>query len=319
LSLEQSRAQVLQQLLAERSLIGKLTDAPSWWSYQKAIVERDRAEQTASRASAAQARAEQQLNSQQKEGAAADRIQKAKADLVAASQQFDTAQSASTRARVKVDQLWAEIKKNAPRAFAPSLTLEQARKVLPAATLYVAFSIGEEQTNLFLLDQGEEPQRSLSVHNTAVTQKQLEALADGLRAEIANPKDLSKAVQASRRLFAKLFPEEARKRIAAANRLLISPDGPLWEVPFAALVTNRGGAPKYLGENKAITYTQSLIVFAQSRNDAPRLVKGSPPSVVVLGNPIFDRSPELMASRTPRIRGPQTPRDSTARRERVPV
>src|SRR5262249_21328188 len=153
--------------------------------------------------------------------------------------------------------LWAEIKRNAPRAFAPSLTLEQAQNVLPADTLYIAFSVGAVQTNLFLLNQGEEPEKSLCVHSTAVTQKQLEALVDGLRAQIANPKDLTKAVQASRRLFEKLFPEEARKKIGAAKRLLISPDGPLWDVPFAALVTNIAAAPKYLGEERAITYTQS--------------------------------------------------------------
>jgi CHAT domain-containing protein len=101
--------------------------------------------------------------------------------------------------------------------------------------------------------------------------------------------------------LAKLFPEGARKAIAAAERLLISPDGPLWEVPFAALVTNASGAPRYLGAGKAITYAPSLALFAQSRTEPRRLAPGEKLSAVVVGNPIFKR-PVLLASAKPSSR-----------------
>src|SRR5260370_34538348 len=89
-----------------------------------------------------------------------------------------------------------------------------------------------------------------------------------LREQIARPKNIDDAAVASRNLFAELFPQEAQPALDNATRLIISPDGPLWEVPFASLVTNTKGAPAYLGTEKAITYAQPLTLFAQSRHDA---------------------------------------------------
>src|SRR5262249_35743161 len=85
----------------------------------------------------------------------------------------------------------------------------------------------------------------------------------------------------------------------AAARLLIAPDGPLWEVPFAALVINTRGVPQYLGLDKAITYTPSLTLFAQARRDGPARAKRQKPTAVVVGNPIFDRPPANIAAAAP--------------------
>jgi CHAT domain-containing protein len=84
--------------------------------------------------------------------------------------------------------------------------------------------------------------------------------------------------------------------VQEAGRLLISPDGPLWEVPFAALVTNAAGPPRYLGLEKPITYTQSLTLFAQSRRDQTRQTRGGAVSALVLGSPLFHRGPPPLPS-----------------------
>src|SRR5262249_50700859 len=60
-----------------------------------------------------------------------------------------------------------------------------------------------------------------------------------------------------------------------------------------------------------LTYTPSLALFAQSRHDAPRLAKGSPPAALVLGNPLFERPPLIQAAiaRSPKPK-PRRERDA---------
>jgi CHAT domain-containing protein len=84
--------------------------------------------------------------------------------------------------------------------------------------------------------------------------------------------------------------------VLKSKRLLISPEGPLWQVPFAALVLNAQGPPRYLGAEKPITYTQSLTLFAQAHTDRPHLARGVKPVALVVGNPLFDRIGRQIAS-----------------------
>jgi CHAT domain-containing protein len=150
-------------------------------------------------------------------------------------------------------------------------------------------------------------ENSLSVYTVQVTLKQLQALVDQFRAQATNSGWWTTGATASRALFAKLFPPgEARQAVESAQRLLIAPDGPLWDAPFAALVTNPVGPPHYLGADKAITYTQSLTLFVQSRHDAPQLVKGGQVFAVVVGNPVFDRRPTEIARVKSQVPSPES-------------
>ena len=65
-------------------------------------------------------------------------------------------------------------------------------------------------------------------------------------------------------------------------------------MPFAALVTDVDdkGNPHYLGERVAITYTPSLALYAQLKQDAPQLKKGQRPEALVVGDPNFWRQVE---------------------------
>jgi len=131
----------------------------------------------------------------------------------------------------------------------------------------------------------------------ALSNKKLRRLVEQLRSQIVSPSHRTAGTSVGRKLFAELFPQAARKEIAGAERLLISPDGPLWEVPFVALVSNASGAPHYLGAAKAMTYTPSLGLLAQSRSEPRPLASGQELSAVVVGNPIFNRR-VLLASKT---------------------
>ena len=104
-------------------------------------------------------------------------------------------------------------------------------------------------------------------------------------------------------MYGQLFPAEARTLIARSKRLLLSPDGVLWDLPFAALVVNDKGDPAYLGLETPIVYTQSLTAFARMRQKTTSgAAAGSADDVVIIGNPLYDNSlrprrPDLQVGR----------------------
>jgi CHAT domain-containing protein/Tfp pilus assembly protein PilF len=298
-TLEESRAQALRQLLLEKQGLSKAVGTKLWSEYEQAVAARDRAEQAASKASIAELVAQRDIEAKQKEDAASELLAKTQEARKAATKKSEEAQSAYTQARVKADTLWAEIQKTLPRALAPSLLgLKQASRALPSGTLFIAFSVGDERTDVFFLrsEARSESSLALSTYSVEITNKKLQRLVEQFRAQVVSPSRRTAGATGGRALFASLFPKTARKHIAGADRLLISPDGPLWEVPFAALVTNASDAPHYLGADKAITYTPSLALFAQARSEPRRLAAGDKLSAVVVGHPIFNRPLVAVAS-----------------------
>ncbi len=172
--------------------------------------------------------------------------------------------------------------------------------------------MGDEQTDVFLLRSGLRSASLLSTYSIAISSKELRRVVEQLRLQVVSPSRRTVGTMAGRNLFVALFPEGTRKEIKTAERLLISPDGPLWHVPFAALVTNASGGPRYLGTAKAITYTPSLAVFAQSRRQLRPLSREEKHSAVVVGNPIFNRPVLALATAKPSSRRQQMKREKAS-------
>src|SRR5207302_1183795 len=89
------------------------------------------------------------------------------------------------------------------------------------------------------------PQPALQVYSLPLKYPALQEQVNRARLAISRPGMV--ASPGSRGLFKTLFPAPAQKQLQQARRLLISPDGLLWEVPFAALGERgyfyREGAP----------------------------------------------------------------------------
>jgi CHAT domain-containing protein/Tfp pilus assembly protein PilF len=294
-ALEESRAQALQIALGERRLAEQFGDPKAWAKFRAEAAARNQAEQALAAAGLAGARAEKAV------GAAEDRVpdeerNKLKATADAAEEELKQALARYVDARARAEAAWEEVRRGAPRAFPPPLSTQDARRTLAPGQLLAAFSVGEERSTLLLCAGSGGPIRAYPL---AIKAKELEQLAQRLIRACSERSP--GAAAAGRSLFQRLFPEQARSAVLGARRLLISPDGPLWGVPFAALVTNASGAPQYLGADRPIAYAASLTVYSRLRREPrPRAAK---PIALVLGDPAFEREETVVASARGRIAG----------------
>jgi len=284
LTLEHGRAQALGQLLAQRRVLagGSTKDL---WSQQEAVL------RNVIRTEIELRKAQEELAFDSAAGANGTSTGELKGALVS---RADEARVAYLNARLQADQLWESIQHSAPNIVAPAIDMEQAGRVLPEGTVFASFSVNVHSCLVFILYRDQDgrvvAEPGFWAQMDKSTRQLVEPEVEKLRRLITDKEsDLDSIASASRWLFTLLFPGRAGDIVLKAKRLLISPDGPLWGLPFAALVVNDKGPPEYLGDRVAISYTQSFRTFQQSRTDPPRLAPGEPPLALVVGNPLFDR------------------------------
>ena len=168
-----------------------------------------------------------------------------------------------------------------------ALTFEQVREALDPGTVMLSYSVGKEQTHLFIVTPG----RDLQVETLKVGRQALEKDVDRFR-QLIDQTQASSGLGAeglgwfSRRLY-NLLVEPAEKWIAAGDRIVLVPDGPLHLLPFAALTRKDG---RYLVEWKPLSTVLSGTVFAELKKQRRDVAAGAEPSSrqwVAFGDPWF--------------------------------
>jgi CHAT domain-containing protein len=124
---------------------------------------------------------------------------------------------------------------------------------LPAGTVVVSYVLTEEECFAFLLKTGAAPK----VIRLPVGAAELREQIGRYRKSILNFSPTFKAE--AKQLYDSLL-KVADGEISSAKRLIILPDGALWELPFQALVNTATG--KYLVEELEISYAPSLGVWS---------------------------------------------------------
>lgn len=167
----------------------------------------------------------------------------------------------------------------ARRGEQPVFRGEEAELLLPdAETALLEYAVGEDASYLFTLTRASTGTGAVSrVHRIPIPRDRLRALAEDLRHRMAS-RDLA-VTEAARRAHALLLGP-ARAELAGKSRLVIVPDGVLWEVPFQALVTRAG---RFVIEETAVSYAPSLTVLREMVSRRRR--SAAPGALLGLGNP----------------------------------
>jgi len=218
---------------------------------------------------------------------------------------IEALQREQAQLRRRRDEIAVEMRRTAPRLASlqnpQALTFEQVREALDPGTVMLSYSVGKEQTHLFIVTPG----RELQVETLKVGRQELEKDVERFR-QLIEQTQTGRGLGAeglgwfSRRLY-DLLVEPAEPWIAAGKRIVLVPDGSLHLLPFAALTRKDG---RHLVEWKPLSTVLSGTVFAELKKQRRDVVAAAEPSSwqwVAFGDPWFP--PRLAQGRPEDIGG----------------
>lgn len=185
------------------------------------------------------------------------------------------------------------------RGEAQPVSLEEAARLLPDSnSAFLEFVTGAEKTYLFVLTRKQGVDQivpDLGVYAIPVAAKALKQKAEYFREQLGR-RDL--AFRPSSRGLFQLLIKPANEQLAGKNALVIVPDGPLWSLPFQALLGNNG---RYLLEDYAISYAPSLAVLREMvrvhQNGEQASPSATPSSkLLAMANPVLGKETLTRAS-----------------------
>jgi CHAT domain-containing protein/Tfp pilus assembly protein PilF len=164
-------------------------------------------------------------------------------------------------------QVQAEVRGAAPRlaalGHAPTLSAAEAAATLPAGTVALSYAVGPRATHVFVL----EPGGRLDVARIGAGEGEIAAAVERFRLLLAAPgpgREAREGLKARGRELYRLLLAPIEPALAAADALLVVPDGPLHVLPFAATVrSGPEGGEGYLAEWKPLHLAASFTVRAR--------------------------------------------------------
>ncbi|HET6896720.1 MAG TPA: CHAT domain-containing tetratricopeptide repeat protein, partial [Vicinamibacteria bacterium] len=155
---------------------------------------------------------------------------------------------------------------------------DAGRLLFDRETVLLEYSLAGERGYVFALRAGADGEPALSVLPLPVATREIVRLARVLRDRLAS-RDLEFDAPSAQLHRALLGP--ARDALRGARRVVLVPDGALWELPFQAL---RPPGGRYLLEDAAVSYAPSLSVLRDMRaHRRPAAAAGH--ELLALGNP----------------------------------
>jgi CHAT domain-containing protein/tetratricopeptide (TPR) repeat protein len=192
--------------------------------------------------------------------------------------------------RLEQTQVQERIQRSSPHiaslAGSHPLDLEATRTTLDSGTVLLEYAVGPESTWLFVVQPSGSAGPGLSVFRIAAGEKALREEVESFRNLLRRPGSSRAAHQTPARRLYDLLVRPAERRLPGAQRILVSPDGPLHTLPFAAL-TRKG---RYLVEWKPIHSVLSATVYAELKRSRPAHRDLRDERLTAFGAPLYPRS-----------------------------
>ncbi|HTG32138.1 MAG TPA: CHAT domain-containing protein [Thermoanaerobaculia bacterium] len=179
--------------------------------------------------------------------------------------QLDKVQDSMERLEVEIrkrDQHYAEIR------YPSTLRADQIRALVDDQTVLLHYFVGDEASFLFVVTR-----KGLEIHRlpgALALAGQVSQFRSLIQAR--GPRNLPRFKETAGSLYSTLLGP-ATAALKGKSRLLIAPDGPLYRLPFEALLTesqgNSYGELPYLLRRYAVSYIPSASVLADLRKSRP--------------------------------------------------
>lgn len=162
------------------------------------------------------------------------------------------------------------------------LDVSATRKILDIGTILLSFSVCRDRTVLFLV-QPTGAESGLTIFTLPVAEETLRKQVEEFRKLIIERRTANDEVLVAhaRQLYDELL-RPAESLVATSKRVLLVPDGPLYSLPFQALMRN---ANEYLIEWKPMTTVASATVYAALRK--AHRGESKPVELVAFGDPHY--------------------------------
>jgi CHAT domain-containing protein/tetratricopeptide (TPR) repeat protein len=196
--------------------------------------------------------------------------------------------AAVERAQVARDAFAAEMfERRHELGFAPGATtpIDRGRleALVPPGAAVLVFAMGYNDPWVYVVRRragasDAAPRVDVTATHLAVDFTRLSALCETFARQVAT-RDL--AFGATARALYEALLQPVAGQLDGVSRLVIVPDGPLWDVPFQALITGRG---RYVLEDMTVSYAPSLATLsALEARQSSRVSRA--PMLVALGDP----------------------------------
>jgi CHAT domain-containing protein len=166
------------------------------------------------------------------------------------------------------------------------ISVRDAAEMIPdSRTALLEFVVAEDHTNLFVLTKAPyqtEPATSLKVFTLKVKQRDLAGRVESFRQRLA---DRRVAFHELGRSLYDLILRPCRNELVGKAKLIIIPDGVLWQLPFQALEPMPG---RFVIEKSTLSYAPSLTVLREmSKLKRQRMqIDPSNTNLLAFGNPL---------------------------------
>lgn len=167
--------------------------------------------------------------------------------------------------------------------FSPVTQADLHSEVLTTAMSVLEFVVAQERIFAIVFSKDKAGKISAKTFKLDQGSKELGRLVGNFRNELeSGGLEFSKN---SRSLFSLLI-KPLQIDLAGQTKIVIIPDGPLWNLPFQALMDANG---KYLAEKMAISYAPSLTALREMHKKAKERKPSKEAELVAFGNPQINK------------------------------